>query len=235
MDIHGGRLAGCWVESDFTKKHQKEIREKLVAPRVPPYKALAAMVGRQRFASRKKDDVMRRMQCRATQGLTESHFHDWDYILYFDKSIGKVLQSLSTAARRSASGGSQTMAKLVHLTGVEWNNCLLMQDTIDAVQTSLRTWLKKEIGWTPLPRECRADSGPWRTKEYSVPEDDFKTLFGVENSKVEMIEAKIGCKIKFTDLHALRQDRLISFIGPTDSLSLLPVNSKGLLSFPFND
>lgn len=52
------------------------------------------------------------------------------------------------------------------------------------------------------------DSGPWRTKEYLIPEDGFKTLFVVES---------------------------FSFIGLTDSLSLLPVDCKGLLSFPFEN
>lgn len=99
--------------SDFTKKHQTEIGEKLVAPRMPVYQVLAALTGRQRIASR-EDDIIKRMQCRATQGLTESHLYDWDYTLYFDKSMGKVLQSLSTAAQQIAPSGYRIMAKLVH-------------------------------------------------------------------------------------------------------------------------
>ncbi len=64
--------AGCFVESEFTREHRREIGEYLVPPRLPAYKALAAMAKRQRFASREKDDIMKRMQSRVTQGLKVS-------------------------------------------------------------------------------------------------------------------------------------------------------------------
>ncbi len=223
---------GCFVESDFTKKHRREIGERLVAPRVPTFKALAALAKRQRFESREKDEIIKRMQGRATQGLRENHFYDWDFILYFDESIGKILWALSTAAQQSTPRGANSTAKLVYLAGIEWNSCLLMQDTIDAVQISLRTWLKKEIGWIPLPTEARVQSGPWRTKELLIPDGAFATIFGADGSESKQIEARTGCKIKFADSYALGQKRLVSIVGPQESLSSLPDEYHGLPSFP---
>ncbi len=53
--------AGCFVESEFTREHRREIGEYLAPPRLPAYKALAAMAKRKRFASREKDDIIKRM------------------------------------------------------------------------------------------------------------------------------------------------------------------------------
>lgn len=155
-------------------------------------------------------------------------------MLYFDESIGKVLQALSTAAQQSAPTGVGSTAKLVYLTGTEWKPCLFIQDTIDAVQISSRTWLKKEIGWIPPPTGARVGSGPWRTKELVIPEDAFGSIFGVAGSATEKVEARTGCKIKFADPHPLRQERLVSIIGLQDSWSSLPDDYQGAASFPIN-
>ena len=222
--------AGCFVESDFTKKNRRTIGEKLVAPRVPTHKALAAMGKRQRFASREKDNVMKRMQKRPTQALTESHFYDWDLILYFDDSFGKVLRALSAAAQQTT--GESPTAMLVHLTGAEWSTVLLLQDTIDAVQISVRSWLKKDQGWAWLSPEVRVDSGPWRTKEFVIAETEFEKMLGVEGSEIGRIEERTGCQIRYTDPRILRQKRLVSIIGPQSSLSSLPDEYHGVASFP---
>ena len=224
--------AGCWVESNFTKKHRQEIGERLVVPRGPSYKALPALARRQQFASPEKDAVIKRMQSRTTQAIDKSHFHNWDFILYFDESFGKVLRTLRVAAQQSVPRSVSPTAKLVHLTGIEWNSCVTMQYTIDAVQKSLRIWLRKEIGWVPLPSETRVGSGPWRTKELMIPEGAFRTIFGVDGSESEKVEVRTGCKIKFVGSHLLRHHRLVSIIGPEDSLSLLPERYEGLASFP---
>lgn len=144
----------------------------------------------------------------------ETHFYDWDYILYFDEPMGKVLRALNTAAQQSAPPGVVSTAKLVYLRGAERKSCLLMQDTIDAVQISLKTWLKKELEWPWPPTKAHVRSGPWRTKELVIPEDAFETMFGVDGSEVGKVEARTGCKIKFADPHPLRQKRLVSIIGP---------------------
>ena len=144
----------------------KNVGDNMFAPKVLEYKVLKALVGRKRFASRERDDDIKHMQGRVTQRLRERHFHDYDFILYFDKSMGEILQILSTIAQRNVPpGASQSMAQLVYLKGIPSKSMLLMQDTIERVHQSLRTWLKKEIGWQQLPPEVRMDSGPWRTQE----------------------------------------------------------------------
>ena len=208
--------ASCGVESMFAKKYQAQTKTAL-QPRAKHSnnKALRAHSEQDHFRSEEKTKIFRRLLNSKSRGINAVHFNDFDYIVYFDQPTHDLLEKLKPHAKEIAAGKPQR-AKYVLFKGAELYEDL--DKTIHEVKMATRRWLEHEFKWVrPL---ARIKSGPWRTRQMTIPDKCFSRLTTKKGAERKEIEAKSGCKLWISSKTQDPQSQtLLSIVGPQEVLS----------------
>jgi hypothetical protein len=167
-----------------------------------------------------KGTILKRLRERKTQGLDQTHFERYQYIICFEKKTFDLLEKMK-ATIGAEKKKSKAVSKVHFLQKCFWqkdDDSEKKEDLLKMagkLKVALKEFLKLEFRWE-RPAIAIA-SGEWRTLQTLVHEDAKKKIDEDKGLLVEKIWKKKGCTVHVAGYVADKY--LISISGPKAKLA----------------
>lgn len=207
--------AGCFVFSDFSRKHSKLFAKRgsnlFVTKQKRDNLALKTYDKQGTFEGAEKRAVMARIGNRRIRGLRGSDFQK-NFIVCFDMQTFELLKVLRQAAANDAKG--QPQIAQIHLVAIT-SDLHKDEKEMKAAKTQLRGWATKYLGWKEP--SVSAKGGFWRTKQILIPDAGLHALLREKEKRLTALKKESDCDYHFSS-ETEEGMRLVSIVGKRDRL-----------------
>ena len=221
VDSVGIRIATPFTKAAVEASEYKNFEEE---KRPASKTAIAAIAGDSaNFQTddfpKEKETVLKRMHNHKSQGLTEAHLLEYDYILCFGLTTRKLLNGL-VKSLQSGNSGKKVKAKIIDIKEGNWYTGIETKESTmklsSQLKVPLKAFAKKELSWERP--SIGISNGEWRTFQVLLSRAEKENLL---KEKGEMTPQKIwekkGCKMMIAPDSGNKW--LVSISGPPKQLA----------------